>query len=626
MSQQLFEYTHPIINSDLAISNHNPNPRKFQTLQSWYNVINDYEFKFRCPIILKNSHKNKHFTFACHLKNCGFKILLSCSGIDDFNRHHEKANNVLDSRLVTLDDMSIKKDPISNIQSIVATTTTTTTTTNSSDSEDDEEDSDVETIKKYTHETDPHVTAAIAAAVAAAEDSTTNTAATTTTTTTTTATTATNDTDTSHYPYHQNDLDRISNTVNIIKEPYYSNNGTSTTTTDDDINSLLETSVNFISGTPIIGPFVVTKIFPYHNHALKDNMSLEKFILTKIPKILQNDLNFDTILENLYKKGNHSMNKFKVSLFVTDSGLLDIIKQRYHIDDKSITKGFLSSISRRVTTYKARFVLKKKKMGLYHDQSSNIHLIHHNSNISATTTATATTTTTTTTPANNNPMTDEQSLLDNIKHTGDLEDHLATNQVLLNVTKKILSSHQGDNDDDTTSKRLNDSLLADHTVIDLNNASHVITSDLQNAAQAAINEAMALKRRMTNDEPDLDSYKRSRPTNNNNTSNNNNSTSQIDDINIGDIGDDKLPHEVAEQLRLLSSHFKDVDVGQTTATATNTATTNDHLPNAFDDDDDDDDDDVNLHHQDHTRGHSNSIVDTEEPHILEENIQPELRG
>lgn len=743
---QVFEYTHPVINNDLAINSNNPNPRRFPTLQSWYNVINDYEFRFRCPIILKNSHKNKHFTFACHLKDCDFKILLSYSGGNiDFTHNHAKSNTtradaVLESHLVTLDEIPIKKEPATDIinsnnnNTCTATTTTTTTTTNLSDSEhddNDDDDSDVETIKKYTdtdadsntHETDPHVTAAIAAAVAAVEDST-NTNSHSTSNSDSNPNSNSNSNSNSDHPsnstpdpesnqfqdhFHPHGhLDHISDTLNIIKETYY-DNGTTTNninnnnninngTTEDDINSFLETSVNFINENPVIGPFVVTKIFPYHNHALKDNMPLEKFILTKIPKILQNDLNFDVILENLYKKGNNSMNKFKVSLFVTDSGLLDIIKQRYHIDDKSITKEFLSLISRRVTTYKARFVLKKKKMGQYHDQSANIHLIHHNhvhnSNVQTITnvgtipspppppphphssSSTATTTATTATATANPPLnghivngssgssshvvainttgssiTDDQSLLANLKHTNDLEEQLAANQALLNVTKKILS-HGSDNaaaaeatttsgtttnTNNDSSKRMNESLLPDQTVIDLNNASHVITSDLQNAAQAAINEAMVLKRRLTNDESDLDSYKRSRINNNNNNNHSHNSTSQLDDINIGDIGDDKLPHEVAEQLRLLSSHFKDVDVSQattssitntthsnnlTTTTSTNGTHPEDDLPHAFHDEDDNENDNTHGHNDDISSG----IVAADDSHILDENIQPELRG
>lgn len=65
--------------------------------------------------------------------------------------------------------------------------------------------------------------------------------------------------------------------------------------------------------------------------------------------------------------------------------------------------------------------------------------------------------------------------------------------------------------------------------------------------------------------------------------------------NIG-IEDDKLSHEVAKQLRLLSSYFKDVDIGKTatstiksttivsTNSTTNTNGTHpeDDLPHAFD--------------------------------------------
>lgn len=46
---------------------------------------------------------------------------------------------------------------------------------------------------------------------------------------------------------------------------------------------------------------------------------------------------------------------------------MDILMQRYGLTAEDFEKRLLSQIARRITTYKARFVLKKKKMGEYND-------------------------------------------------------------------------------------------------------------------------------------------------------------------------------------------------------------------------------------------------------------------
>ncbi|AGO10405.1 AaceriABL051Wp [[Ashbya] aceris (nom. inval.)] len=239
----LYEYKHPIINKKLASTDER---KSFPTLESWYDVVNDYEFQARCPIILKNSHRNKHFTFACHLKTCPFKVLLSYSG--GAGGAHVGAVNA-------------------------------------------QGDKDVDDEKKVSVEDD--VTAAIAAAVAA-----------------------------------------VANTGGTGEES-------------------------------VKGPFTVTKIEPYHNHPLESNLSLFKFVLTKIPKILQNDLKFDSILETLCNEDDNTVAKFRVSQYVDESGILEIIKERYGLTDQELDKKLLAQIARRITTYKARFVLKRKKQGPY---------------------------------------------------------------------------------------------------------------------------------------------------------------------------------------------------------------------------------------------------------------------
>ena len=366
----LYEYRHPIINKSLASSADENAGRRFPTLESWYQVVNDYEFQARCPIILKNSHRNKHFTFACHLKDCPFKVLLSyCGGQRSIEEEDEDRSN----GLVPLD----KKDggeKLKNGHGTGAGAGGSATNPGGEDAEDDD------------------VSAAIAAAVAAVQDS------------------------------------------RHTKDEYEENSG-------------------------VRGPFVVTKIEPYHNHPLESNLTLQEFVLTKVPRILQHDLNFDQILESLCNEDDNTVSKFRVSQYVEESGLLDILKERYGLTDAEIDKKLLSQISRRVTTYKARFVLKKKKNGEYGTDANNFQY----------------------------------------------------RQPRVRREPEILDAD---------------------------------AQEAQAAAQAAIGEAVALKRHI--DEEEETPRKRQMV--------------KLDEVMpLEDTQDDKLPRDVAEQLRLLSSHFKDVE-------------------------------------------------------------------
>lgn len=373
----LYEYRHPIINKSLASSADENAGRRFPTLESWYQVVNDYEFQARCPIILKNSHRNKHFTFACHLKDCPFKVLLSyCGGQRAGDEDDEDRTGGLSS-LDKRDSSEKLKNGSSNNGGVAGAGAAggAGANPNSEDAEDDD------------------VSAAIAAAVAAVQDS--------------------------RQP----------------KDEYDENN----------------------SG--VRGPFVVTKIEPYHNHPLESNLTLQEFVLTKVPRILQHDLNFDQILESLCNEDDNTVSKFRVSQYVEESGLLDILKERYGLTDAEIDKKLLSQISRRVTTYKARFVLKKKKNGEYGTDANNFQYRHAR-------------------------VRREPEMLD------------------------------------------------------------TDAQEAQAAAQAAIGEAVALKRHM--DEEEETPRKRQMV--------------KLDEVvPLEDTQDDKLPRDVAEQLRLLSSHFKDVE-------------------------------------------------------------------
>lgn len=568
----LYEYKHPIINNQLASDGEGNSPKKFPTLESWYSVINDYEFQARCPIILKNSHRNKHFTFACHLKGCPFKVLLSYSGNNSRNtvspsinsndnnpnnsgnpnnnlkhNNNNNNNNIFDSHVLDNEDHQKhhnKSDVVDDTDNLINV-----------GKEDDEDEDDMDIHHHHNHHvdeddsrkygesdaTDANVTAAIAAAVAAVQN-----------------------------PDIHDDDSKLKAETNKSNEFVFDTNS-------DDENS-------------IKGPFVVTKIEPYHNHSLEDNMALDKFVLTKIPRILQHDLNFDQTLEDLYHRGNHSMNKFKVSQFVEDSGLLDIIKDRYNLVNEDLNKKFISLISRRVTTYKARFVLKKKKTGDYKNPNGETYQPPEDSN-------------------------------NNVKIHDDM----------LNVDGMANHHHHHHHEED------DDSNL--HP--ELNETTHDNKQDSANqavaaaaAAAAIINEPINLKRAMSEeDAEDIERY-------NKRTKHDIMKSVSIDDsslVALDEIPDDKLPHDVAEQLRLLSSHFKEVESHAMQNSNDNdndndNGNDNNEQSNPSEQENGDSNNNNNVH--DHNNSKENSITGDDKNNdsliknddIPDENIQPELRG
>lgn len=452
----LYEYKHPIINKQLASGADDHSGRKFPTLNAWYNVVNDYEFQARCPIILKNSHRNKHFTFACHLKDCPFKVLLSYCGNqrgleNEQQREQQHHHHDLNHSLVSLErkpKLEGDKDGLNDQEGGQVGV-----------SEGNEADA-----RKYTEADaeDDDVSAAIAAAVAAVQD------------------------------VRQ-------------KDGQYG---------DEYMNSSRG------SEGAVRGPFVVTKIEPYHNHPLESNLTLSKFVLTKVPRILQHDLNFDQILESLCNEDDNTVSKFRVSQYVEESGLLDILKERYGLTDSEIDKKLLSHISRRVTTYKARFVLKKKKNGEYGNPSAA-----RGQNSSS---------------PHSYPRNSRAAAMDHLGHaTGGPSDHGDSN----GGTGRHLQSL----DDANLNPELNDPEV----------------QAAQAAAQAAMGEAVALKRsvqQMVDDDDVDDDSSRKRHMMKLTASM---GGSMVNDdgslVALDDTQDDKLPRDVAEQLRLLSSHFKDVE-------------------------------------------------------------------
>lgn len=649
----LYEYKHPIINTELASSSVDTEPRKFDTLQTWEDVINDYEFQARCPIILKNSHRNKHFTYACHLKGCPFKILLSYSNGDNFYDNHSHDHNHSQQR----NDQTATSTNAAAAAAAAAAASVTELQTNenqNNSNQDDEtdtlidvkagednnnntstivkQDRDNDVKKESDHEnvdsnerkynesdaTDQNVSDAIAAAVAAVQHPNEN---------------STKEKD------NQNDIDLGVKVDAPSKEISKKDN---LNKTDDSFNVdeiiLASHGSNAHYNSTIQGPFIVTKIEPYHNHSLEQNLTLDKFVLTKIPRILQYDLNFDDTLEDIYQKSNHSLSKFKVSQFVDDSGLLDIIKHRYHLINEDITKKFTSLISRRVTTYKARFVLKKKKLGEYRDVNPDsyigqsgrvVHTIVEAGNASIETQPSTT------------PSLEEAKVE---THNGSLEEgtdkaeptemeeskEKTDNEILMssNLDQAISqaatsngehaalsdekdteanSLHNNDNEEDMESH--ND--LADEKTVRAA-AQAAISGESINNLKRTFDSVIGNDEDMEQEELDEDDLERY-------TSSKRNKMDQamkvsgIDDnplAGLDDMHDDKLPHDVAEQLRLLSSHFKDVEA----VSLQNASVDNENDPDQ--EDDGNNEEDMNGEDEDKSKNED----------ISDENIQPELRG
>lgn len=521
----LYEYKHPIINKQLASGADDQSGRKFPSLEAWYNVVNDYEFQARCPIILKNSHRNKHFTFACHLKDCPFKVLLSYCGNqngmqDDLegsmqhDHDHESGHS-----LVPLDQKPKMEDQDSKLKAIGG---------GPQDSSDHNQDDPNQETRKYTDADaeDDDVSAAIAAAVAAVQD-----------------------------VRGKDD--------NQFGEDYMTSPGGHTN------------SGGRSSDQTVRGPFVVTKIEPYHNHPLESNLSLSKFVLTKVPRILQHDLNFDQILESLCNDEDNTVSKFRVSQYVEESGLLDILKERYGLTDADIDKKLLSHISRRVTTYKARFVLKKKKNGEYGTAAQDNRNGNGSNSYGQRSTRGASMN-----PRSNGSLSEQQH--------HQLQHHQMHHPM----------DHGVDDHDDGSNSNQNGHLRS----LEDGNLNPELTDSeaqaAQAAAQAAMGEAAALKRSVQQmvDQDEVDDENSRKRQMMKLTASMHGSLVNDDGslVSLDDTQDDKLPRDVAEQLRLLSSHFKEVEAH--------------NLGNTSGGDGDED---------------SKLVVKDDIP---DENIQPELRG
>ena len=640
----LYEYKHPIINTELAASGIDSEPRKFATLDAWQDVINDYEYQARCPIILKNSHRNKHFTYACHLKGCPFKILLSYSNNEPFFDNGNVSNAAAAAAAAAHNIVHGHDDINGNANANAAASDTHIImeskmgpgsgngTDNSHEQhkggEGETDNSPQQHRYAESDATDQNVSDAIAAAVAAVDPLKMDSAKKEAEevgegrngSSTTTAdsklgvkdegSNAVDGTTTGHAPAGSNKDSGSTKESTTDNTPNFS---------VDDI-MLAAHGASDLQNMSIRGPFIVTKIEPYHNHSLEENLTLDKFVLTKVPRILQFDLNFDETLEEIYQKSNHSLSKFKVSQFVEESGLLDILKHRYHLGPEDINKKFISLISRRVTTYKARFVLKKKRSGEYRDIDPDAFMDQTGNGSSASRTRSSgdNAGANSANDISSNGQLDDETQVDGATgaaHKG----QTATDGV---NQHNVGAGSAGSNSHDNSNTSSGHDQSSGHQD---GNSDDIAEKAVRAAAQAAMtDESINLKRTFDSvmggdddneveGEDDLDRYASS--SNKRSKMDQSMKNATIDEgglVSLDDMHDDKLPHDVAEQLRLLSSHFKDVDA---------TSMQNQSVDNENENEDEENNDD-GLGNIDDVESNMKQGNDD----MSDENIQPELRG
>ncbi|GMM54681.1 DNA-binding protein [Maudiozyma humilis] len=641
----LYEYKHPIINTELAASGIDSEPRKFATLDAWQDVINDYEYQARCPIILKNSHRNKHFTYACHLKGCPFKILLSYSNNEPFFDNGSVSNAAAAAAAAAHNIVHGHDDINGNANANSAASDTHIimeskmgpgSGNGADNSHEQHKGGEAETDNspqqhRYAESdaTDQNVSDAIAAAVAAVDplkmDSAKKEAEEVGEGRNGSATTTAD----SKLGVKDEGSNAVDGTTTIDHAPAGSNKDSGSTkesTTDntpnfsvDDI-MLAAHGASDLQNMSIRGPFIVTKIEPYHNHSLEENLTLDKFVLTKVPRILQFDLNFDETLEEIYQKSNHSLSKFKVSQFVEESGLLDILKHRYHLGPEDINKKFISLISRRVTTYKARFVLKKKRSGEYRDIDPDAFMDQSGNGSSASRTRSS---------GDNAGANSANDISSNGQLDGETQVDGATSAALKGQAASdgvnqhnVGAGSAGSNTHDNSNTSSGHDQSSGHQD---GNSDDIAEKAVRAAAQAAMtDESINLKRTFDSvmggdddneveGEDDLDRYASS--SNKRSKMDQSMKNATIDEgglVSLDDMHDDKLPHDVAEQLRLLSSHFKDVDA---------TSMQNQSVDNENENEDEENNDD-GLGNIDDVESNMKQGNDD----MSDENIQPELRG
>ncbi|KAH3899783.1 DNA-binding protein ABF1 SCDLUD_004074 [Saccharomycodes ludwigii] len=390
----LYRYDHPVLNDNLIVDTHNTAlansniEKQFKTLEDWYDVVNDYELKFHCPIILKNSHKNKHYTFACNNnKNCPFRVMVSCvttgnvtngfavsrSSIDNkdiYNNSNgipvgDKENNASSAIVMNGEDEQDKKkeeeseEYLKNENENKNENESNNQNTKEGSNDEKVEGHDLEGGKPTAPDVVNHFDAeeiarAAAEAVAVVNNEDEN---------------ATND-NTDTLPKEVEGINsNVSLNTNIPAVPtsnasfpstlpYNNSNATGITNAAPRINGYRK---NKVQHNLTYGPFVITKMVLEHNHSKSSNLSLCDFVLTKVSRIFHSELNLEKTLETMYDNTTGNISKFKVNEYIKNVGLMKYLGERYHLSEKELNNPkFLQQISRKLTTFKARFIMKKR--------------------------------------------------------------------------------------------------------------------------------------------------------------------------------------------------------------------------------------------------------------------------
>ncbi|KAL6942905.1 hypothetical protein ACO0RG_001872 [Hanseniaspora osmophila] len=408
LGENSYEFEDALVNRELT-------EKRFDSLSHFHNeVLNPYELKFKIPTILKNSHKMRHFTFACSCTDCPFTIMLSTTknfGNTEFNIHDSTKefsgkpsqssfySNTTSTAPTTLNGKSIATNdgaPVTGFSSFSVIKPAISSNkvkkqdffykdkksgNNKSSSKLKNEEENIfegEGIKVRLEESDND---------------------------------GDGDGDGDGGEHSQSTSSRkgiagFKKSKNKQQNADIEDDEDLTDTEDEERRDIpnLEQNMEDEDVTKQYGPFAVTKILLEHNHSVNPNVNsiegLKEFILIKIPKVLHDDLKFDRLLKDLFENTvakdlakqygienttnymgkdnilkekspnttlfssqNSEDKKFKIAAYIRESGLLDVLEKKYVLKPTDVLadKAFSKSINRKITTYKSRLFTRLKK-------------------------------------------------------------------------------------------------------------------------------------------------------------------------------------------------------------------------------------------------------------------------
>ncbi|KAL6947183.1 hypothetical protein ACO0QE_002058 [Hanseniaspora vineae] len=388
LGENSYEFEDALVNRELT-------EKRFDSLSHFYKeVLDPYELKFKIPTILKNSHKKRHFTFACSCADCPFLIMLSTT--KNFTNTEFNIHDATKEFSKTLQSPSQLQ-----ATSLYNNTARTSSTSLKGKSEGGPSSGfssfsvikpalSSNKIKKQEIQSKNKKDNGRSSSLSRSQNEN----------------------------IFEGEGIKVRLEDSLKRSDKKQQNGgiendEDVTDTEDeegrDITNLEqqneEEEEEEEDPTKQYGPFAVTKILLEHNHSVNPNVNsiegLKEFIMIKIPKVLHDDLKFDRLVIELfqatmakdlakqYDAGNNtatfigkdtdligkssntafysSLNsedsKFKLATFIQESGLLEILEKRYVLKPADVLadKVFFKSIKRKITTYKSRMFTRLKK-------------------------------------------------------------------------------------------------------------------------------------------------------------------------------------------------------------------------------------------------------------------------